>query len=106
MKRALIVCSEPCPAVEQQLGIAGYEYVEEPSGESAVERVQVEMFDAAIVVSTGRNMDPLETVFNLRDLARSMLILMVRPAAERDLAQEHFFPYIKWCSLSDLALFL
>lgn len=106
MKKALLVCSVHCPEVEKRLTYIGYRFVEVSDGLTAVERVEVETFDAAIVVSTGPEMDPLETVFNIKDLTDSMPIYIVRPSQERDVEQERLFPYVKWCCISELQYLL
>lgn len=47
------------------------------SGKMAVARAQREMFDAAILLSTGEEMDLTETVFNLRDISGSMELIIL-----------------------------
>lgn len=46
-------------------------------GEAAVARVEREIFDAAVLIATGNRMDLAETLFNLRDINRSMQIIIV-----------------------------
>ncbi len=52
-----------------------------PSGRSAVSHAHHETFDAAIIISTGEEMDLAETVFNLRDVNRSMEVILVSDPA-------------------------
>jgi DNA-binding response OmpR family regulator len=48
-----------------------------PRGELAVARAQREMFDAAILLSTGEEMDLTETVFNLSDISNTMELIIL-----------------------------
>ena len=102
MKKVLLVSSEDCEEIEHRLQSLRYQFVQVSDGQSAVERVETEMFDAAVVVSTGAEMDPLETAFNLNDIAASMPIFMIRPRSVTDIPQENLFPYIKWCCVAEL----
>ncbi len=56
-------------------------------GKMAVLRAQREVFDAAILISTGEEMDLAETVFNLSDINHAMeLIIVSDQAPTRDSA--------------------
>lgn len=48
-----------------------------PDGKLAVSRAQHEMFDAAILISTGEEMDLAETILNLRDISDSMQLIIL-----------------------------
>lgn len=106
MKKALLVSAERCEEIEHRLQSLQYQFVQVADGQSAVQRVETEMFDAAVVVSTGAEMDPLETAFNLKDVAGSMPIFMIRSTSDTDIPQEDLFPYIKWCCVAELGSLL
>lgn len=46
-------------------------------GEAALAQAERDIFDVAVIVSTGEGMDLAETVFNLRDISDSMQIILV-----------------------------
>jgi DNA-binding response OmpR family regulator len=76
-KKILLVCADHCASVEKRLGSAGCVVNKAGEGSAAVDRARREMFDAAVIVSTGSEMDLAETVFNLRDVSSSLQILIV-----------------------------
>ena len=77
----LLVCAEGCDEVEKRLLASGCWVVKVREGRAAVARSERQSFDAAVLVSTGRDMDLAETVFNLRDINPSMEIII---AAEQE----------------------
>ena len=65
--KIMLVCSDPCDEVEKCLLSAGCWVVQ----------ARRDIFYAVVLVSTGKGMDLAETVFNLRDISRSMQIIIV-----------------------------
>ena len=79
----MLVGTEDLTKVQKCLSASGRHVVKVSSGKVAVSRAEREIFDAAVIVSTGDEMDLAETVFNLSDIRRSMQIIIAnRPRSQ------------------------
>ena len=67
--------------LEKRLQAAGCEVIKVTDEEAALDHVRHEIFDKAVMVLTGSLMNTAEMIFSLRDLNRSMeiIILVDRP---------------------------
>jgi hypothetical protein len=77
VKRVLLVCSSGDNAVEESLIQAGCIVSRSLSGQGAVLKLRHEVIDAAVLISTGREMDLTETALTLRDINPSVEIIVV-----------------------------
>jgi hypothetical protein len=81
-RRNLLVCSKTFDAVEKALANAGCMVVIARDGGTAISQARAELFDAAVLVSTGREMDLAATALNLRAVRASMPIVIVSGLVE------------------------
>lgn len=77
IKKALLVCSSGCSRVREHLLRAGYSVTGVDQGTAALERARHEILSAAVLVSTGTEMDLAETVFNLKDIDPGIKIIII-----------------------------
>ena len=80
--KTLLVSSTPCDEVEEFLRDQGCGITRVSDGYTAVQKARKESFDAVLVISTGKDMDLIETVLNLRDVSWLMEIIMVADWAD------------------------
>jgi hypothetical protein len=63
--------------IEKRLQAAGCRVIKVADEETALDQVRREVFDKAVLVSKGSLINIAETIFNLRDLNRSMEIILL-----------------------------
>jgi DNA-binding NtrC family response regulator len=99
--KTLLVCRAKRDDVEQRLKSAGCAIIKVNDGVTAVARVRREMFDVAVLVSTGKAMDLVETVFNLKDIRGSMPIIVLCDS-RRGPESPAAIPNVQYCSAPEL----
>ena len=106
VEKVLLVCTDHSEEFSNLFKSRSFNLSIVSDGEQAVERIERESFDATVVLSTGKNMDALETALNLRDINRAMHILVLRTAVGIKPEHESLFPFINWCNPADIRSFL
>ena len=77
LKKVLLVCSRGCAGVEENLRHAGYRVIKVADGAVAIERAKHERLTAAVLISTGTQMDLAETALNLKDINSTVEIIIL-----------------------------
>jgi DNA-binding response OmpR family regulator len=109
MNRIMLVSSKPSEEVEKFLLATGCDVIKVDDGEAAIFQAQHAIFDMAIIVSTGKAMDLAETVFNLRDISRSMQIVVIAGGHGIDEGAEiiaHAAPNTRALTIDELPVYL
>ena len=74
----MILCSERSEDLETHLVCDGWVVTWTYDAQTAIAKVQREHFDMAVLISTGKEMDVTETLFNLKDIRESLSVVMLR----------------------------
>jgi DNA-binding NtrC family response regulator len=75
--KTLLVCARRCADVENQLANSGCRLTKVRDGHKALGKIRHKAFDTAILLSTGEQMDLVETILNLRDIKPSMPVIVL-----------------------------
>ena len=82
--KMILVGTDRSQILERRFKAAGYEVLTVRDSMTAIEHARREIWDTAVLVSTGRPVNIAEAVFNLRDLNRSMeIIILINRLGER-----------------------
>ncbi|HEY7555991.1 MAG TPA: hypothetical protein VIH18_14410 [Candidatus Binatia bacterium] len=87
-RKVMIVGSEVSEELETQLVGKGWAVLWVYDAKSAIAKVRRERFDLVVLISTGKEMDVMETFFNLADIRKTLPVVFVRPAKGADNAIE------------------
>ena len=106
-----MVCNEICNEVENCLQQAGCHVTKVDQGDMAVKRARHEILDAAVLISTGPEMDLAETALNLRDINPSIVIIFIAGRSSNEGADPtdtiaHAIPRAKVLTTNELGQYL
>ncbi|SRR6266404_6993790 len=76
--KIMIVCSEVNDNLKSQLVGDGWVVNWVYDAETAIAKLRRERFDLAVLMSTGKKMDEMETFFNLKDIQKTLPVIAVR----------------------------
>lgn len=74
----MVVCSDVNNELETRLVSDGWGVTWVYDAKTAIARVRRERFDVVVLISTGEEMDIIETYFNLADIRRTLPVIFVR----------------------------
>lgn len=77
--RIMVVCSEANDELTARLACEGWRVTWVADAGSAIAGVRRERFDLVVLISTGKEMDIIETYFNLADIRRTLPVVFVCP---------------------------
>jgi len=77
LQKILVVGSEIPEPLKRILSEVNAKVSQVLDGSTAIARAQHEIFDAALLISTGEEMDLAETVFNLSDVSGAMELIIL-----------------------------
>jgi hypothetical protein len=82
--RVMVVCSDVNDELESRLVCDGWGVTWVHDAKTAITRVRRERFDLVVLISTGEEMDIIETYFNLADIRRTLPVVFVRQTPGAD----------------------
>jgi hypothetical protein len=93
-KKMMVVCSDFHEDLESHLVWEGWIVIWVYDAKTAIAKARRERLNLTVLISTGKEMDVTETLLNLRDIRRSMPIVVVAEAGDgnEDLAGQEFVP--------------
>ena len=77
LTRIMLVGSDPHQILEKRFKAAGHQVLKVDDPQSAIDSARHEALDTAVLVSHGSLINVAETIFNLRDLSRTMEIIVL-----------------------------
>ena len=89
-RKLMIVGGKFCDDLETHLIRDGWAVIWVYDAKTAIANVRRGHFDVVVLISTGKEMDVMETFFNLRDIRKSLSVIVVRQPddAERPIERE------------------
>ncbi len=91
-KKMMVVCSDIHDDLESHLVWEGWNVIWVYDAKAAIAKARRESFNLTMLISTGKEMDVTETLLNLRDIRRSMPIVVVTETGDghEDFSRQEF----------------